>query len=72
MALKYNYKGEGPVSADYAKGGAELTTRSRFLKTPDVFRTSLEQQNYGKKGKGGTLAKTEGETKKLPAVKPRT
>jgi len=72
MALKYNYKGEGPVSADYAKGGSVLTTRSRFLKTPDVFRTSLERQNYDKKGKGGEMSELKGDTKSEKAIKPRT
>jgi hypothetical protein len=72
MALSYNYKGKGPVSAKYAKGGECITTRSRFLKTPDVFRTSIEEQDYDKKGKGGTLSKTEGDTKKQKAIKPRT
>ncbi len=72
MALSYNYKGSGPVSAKYAKGGECITTKSRFLKVPDVFRTSIEQQDYAKKGKGGTLSKLEGETKKEKAIKPRT
>jgi hypothetical protein len=71
MAMKYS-KGLGPVTAEYAKGGPEFSTRSKFMKTPDVFRTSIEEQDYGKKGKGGTLSKTEGETKKLPAIKPRS
>jgi hypothetical protein len=71
MALKYS-KGTGPVSADYARGGPEITTKSRFLKTKDVFRTSIEQQDYDKKGKGGTLSKMEGDSKKLPAIKPHT
>ena len=58
MALSYPCtKGTGPVSAKYAKGGPEITTRSRFLKTPDVFRTSIERQDYGKKGKTGELSK---------------
>lgn len=71
MALKYA-KGLGPVSAEYAKGGPSFSTRSKFMKTPDVFRTSIEEQDYGKSGKGGKLSKTEGETKKLPTIKPRT
>jgi hypothetical protein len=73
MALSYPCtKGTGPVSADFAKGGDVLTTKSRFLKTPDVFRTSIEKQDYPKKGKGGTLAKTEGDTKSEKPIKPKT
>lgn len=69
-----HYKGSGPVSASYAKGGECLqTSRSKFMKTPDMFRTGKgDGQDYGKSGKGGTLAKVEGDTKKLPAVKPKT
>ena len=70
MALKYS-KGSGPVSCDYAAGGPPITTRSRFLKSKDVFRTSIEEQDYEKQGKGGSLSKLEGETKALPPVKPR-
>jgi len=66
-------KGSGPVSAKFAQGGECLTSRSRFMKVPDFFRTGKSDgQDYDKKGKGGTLSKTEGETKKLKAVKPRT
>ena len=67
-----SYKGSGPVSAKFACGGPEITTRSRFLKTPDSFRTGKQKNDFDKKGKGGTLAKTEGETKKLPAIKPKS
>ena len=56
MALKYA-KGQGPVSATYARGGPAFQTRSRFMKVPDVFRTSIERQDYGKKGKGGEMSK---------------
>jgi len=73
MALKYPcVKGVGPVSASFARGGDCITTNSRFLKTPDVFRTSIEQQDYQKRGKGGTLSKMSGETKSEPAIKPRS
>jgi hypothetical protein len=66
-------KGTGPVSAGYAKGGPEITTKSRFLKSKDSFRTGVTDDNdLAKKGKGGTLSELEGETKTLPAVKPRT
>jgi hypothetical protein len=71
MALKYNYKGKGPVSASFAKGGDEITSRSRFLKTPDVFRTSIERQDYDKTGKGGEQSKMTGD-KSLKPIKPRT
>ena len=71
MAMSYS-KGKGAVSADYAKGGECITTRSRFMKVPDTFRTSLQQQDYDKKGKGGTLSKMEGDTKKEKAIKPRS
>jgi hypothetical protein len=71
MAMSYA-KGTGPVSATYARGGPEMNTRSRFIKTPDVFRTSIEQQDYDKTGKGGELSKIEGDTKSQPVIKPRT
>lgn len=64
-------KGSGPVSTKYACGGAVLQpSRSRFLKTPDVFRGASERQDYG--GKKDPLAKAKGETKCLTPVKPRT
>ena len=71
MAMSYS-KGKGAVSAKYAQGGECITTRSRFMKVPDTFRTSLQKQDYDKKGKGGTLSKTEGETKVKKTIKPRT
>jgi hypothetical protein len=64
-------KGTGPVSAKFAVGGPVITSRSRFMKTPDPFRTDIERQDYGKTGKGGELSKLEGD-KSEPAVKPRT
>ncbi len=72
MALSYGSKGKGPVSAKYAQGGESITTRSRFLKTPDVFRTSIEKQDYDKVGKGGSLSKLSGETKSEKTIKPRS
>ena len=57
MALSYNYKGKGPVSCGYASGGPSITTKSRFLKVPDMFRTSLQKQDYDKKGKTGEMSK---------------
>lgn len=68
-----NYaKGTGLVSAKYARGGPEITTRSRFMKSLDSVRTGVQKNDFEKVGKGGTLSKLEGETKKLPTVKPRT
>jgi hypothetical protein len=72
MALKYPcVKGVGPVSANFARGGDCITTKSRFLKTPNVFTTSIERQDYGKTGKGGELSKMSGESKSEKAIKPR-
>jgi hypothetical protein len=56
MALSYT-KGGKPKNIDYAKGGPCFNTKSRFIKTPDVFRTSIERQDYDKKGKGGEMSK---------------
>ena len=72
MALSSESKGKGPVSAAFAKGGDVITTKSRFLKVPDSFRTGQQKNDFAKSGKGGTLSKTEGDTKKLPAIKPRS
>ena len=72
MALSYGSKGKGPVSCGYASGGPSITTNSRFLKSPDVFRTSIEQQDYKKVGKGGSLSKLNGESKSEKAIKPRS
>lgn len=71
MAMSYA-KGNGPVSATYARGGPPMNTRSRFIKVPDVYRTSIERQDYGKKSPGGELSKTQGESKSEKAIKPRT
>src|SRR5215468_3789714 len=58
-------KGEKPrTQSDRPRGGPVLTTRSRFMKTPDVFREDVERQEYGpKKRPGGELSQTEGESK---------
>jgi hypothetical protein len=53
---------------DRPRGGPPVTERSRFLKEPDVFRTSIERQDYTKKGPEGMEEKD----KSLPAIKPRT
>lgn len=65
------YKGSGPVSAKFAQGGDVITTRSRFMKTPDAFRNDSEKTDFKKIGKGGTLSKLTGDTKKQKAIKPR-
>jgi hypothetical protein len=72
MALSYGSKGKGPVSCGYASGGPSITTNSRFLKVVDTFRTSIQEQDYKKVGKGGTLSKIEGETKSEKPIKPKS
>lgn len=64
-------KGKGPVSATFATGGEVITSKSRFMKSQDVFRTDIERTNYNKSGKGGELSKLTGD-KSEKAVKPRT
>ena len=56
----------------YAVGGPPIGSRSRFMKGPDVFRTGIERQDYGKTGKGGELSKSKGDSKSKTPVKPRT
>lgn len=56
MAMAYG-KGSKPQNIDYAKGGPCFRTTDRFMKTPDTFRTSIQKQDYDKKGKGGTMSK---------------
>lgn len=66
-------KGTGATDASYAKGGASLGRTRDFMKEADAFRTDKgpgAEQDYGKTGKAGKLAKTEGD-KSLAAVKPR-
>ena len=70
MAMSYS-KGDGPVSAAFASGGPPITTKSKFLKTHDVFRTSIEEQDYDKIGKGGELSKLEGDSKSKTPPTPR-
>lgn len=73
MRLSAGSKGKGPVTANFASGGEVLTSRSKFLKTPNQFTTDKGvAQDYDKTGKGGKLAKLEGETKVEKTVKPRT
>ena len=64
------YKGAGPKKASYARGGDVVTTRSRFLKSPDSFRTGIQKNDFG--DGYDPLCKEKGETKALKAVKPRT
>lgn len=69
MATKYS-KGTGSAAAEYARGGPGDTSRSRFMKTEDVFRTNIERQGYSKSGKTGEMSKPTGD-KSLKAIKPR-
>jgi len=69
--MKAMFKGTGPVDAVFAFGGPGDTSRSRFMKTADVFRTDIERTDYEKKSPGGEMSKTTGD-KSLPAIKPRT
>jgi hypothetical protein len=70
-SLAAKQKGKGPVSASFAKGGEILTTKSRFFKTQDTFRTDIQRTDYDKKGKGGELSKLTGD-KSEKAIKPKT
>ena len=67
---KATYKGSGPVSAEYAQGGEILTSKSRFMKTQDTFRTDIGAQNFDK-GVGKNLSEREGETKVKTPIKPQ-
>jgi hypothetical protein len=67
----YAKGGDVRVQEDRARGGPSITTRSRFLKTPDVFRTDTERNDYDKTSPGGELSKTTGDTKAQKAIKPR-
>jgi hypothetical protein len=72
MALRYD-KSISSAAAEYARGGPGDTSRSRFYKDyPDVFRTSIERQDYGKSSPGGEMAETKGDTKSKTPIKPRT
>ena len=54
----------------FAHGGPEVTTRSQFFKGPDVFRSSIERQAYGKSSRGGELSKLSGDSKSEKPVNP--
>lgn len=71
-SLAAKYKGKGPVSAKYAQGGEILTTKSKFFKTQDTFRTDIQRTDYKKKGKGGEQAELEGDSKSETPIKPKT
>ena len=45
----------------YARGGEVITSRSRFMKSADPFRTDTERNGYGKTGKGGAMSKMKGD-----------
>jgi len=70
LPMKAASKGSGPVTAKYAQGGEVLTSRSRFMKTPDTFRTDKQKTDYG--ATKDPLCDPEGETKVLKTIKPRT
>jgi hypothetical protein len=42
-----------------------------LFKSPDVYRTGIERQDYGKTTKGGELAKTKGDSKSKTPIKPK-
>jgi hypothetical protein len=66
-------KGSGPMPASYAAGGPVIQeSRSRFMKTPNVFTTDIERTNYEKKSQGGELSDMSGDSKSRPPIKPRT
>jgi hypothetical protein len=61
------------MKGEPSREGAPLApTKSKFIDTPDQFRTDTERQDYEKKSKGGEQSKTEGDAKSLPPIKPRT
>src|SRR5262249_45012716 len=75
---KYAKGGDVRVQNDRARGGAVLQPTaskfvkpevlhpqaSRFEREPDPFRTNIQRSDYGpKKGAGGELSQTEGESK---------
>lgn len=60
------------MAVTFARGGPPITTRSRFIKTPDAFRTGIQKTDFDKTGKGGELSKTEGETKAKTPPKPKS
>jgi len=52
--------GDERIQEDRPRGGPAITERSRFMKTPDVFRTSLEEQDYPKGAKTHARPKGKG------------
>ena len=65
-------KSGGLVEAEYARGGPEIGSRSRFMKEPDPFRTDVQRSDYSKRTPGGEMSKTLGETKVKTPVKPQS
>lgn len=74
-------KGDGAKDASYAKGGGQLGRTRDFIKESDgkdqrvggfqVYKNpNLDDENYGKSGKGNPDTKRTGD-KCLPTVKPR-
>jgi hypothetical protein len=72
MRYSQGSKGKGPVSAKFAQGGDVFTTRSRFMKQPNIFTAPIgtEKRIYG--AKKDPLAKPEGDSKSEKPIKPRT
>lgn len=64
----YAKGGDVRAQNDRARGGPSITEQSKFLKTPDTFRTDIERQDYSKKGPEGMEEKD----KSLKPVMPRT
>ena len=59
-------KGDGPRDQeDRPRGGPSITERSRFMKTPDTFRTSLQQQDYDKPSAGHKRPSGEGKIEEV-------
>lgn len=72
MKLSAGSKGKGAIDANFACGGEVFNSRSKFYKSPDIFRAPLntEKRDYG--AKKDPLADAEGDSKKLKAIKPKT
>jgi hypothetical protein len=55
----------------FAKGGPVIGSRSRFMKTPDTFRTNIQRTGYKKKTPDGEMSNPVGDTKSQKPVKPQ-
>lgn len=72
MKLSAGSKSKGPIDANFACGGEVFNSRSKFYKSPDIYRAPLntEKRDYG--AKKDPLAKEQGDTKSEKPVKPHT